>query len=144
IVAICDCDFKLLDDKLKEWREQVYPTRPPQQASQNQRRQQPESPFRTFGPSDAQQAANARWAMTPKAETKKRFIDEQVPRLKRYRDYREMLEKQRDIDAVIVATPDHMHAPIASAAMDLGKHVYVQKPLCWSVYECRFLAKKAA
>ena len=49
--------------------------------------------------------------------------------MKRYRDYREMLDKQKDIDAVVVATPDHMHATIAMAAMDLDKHVYVQKPL---------------
>ena len=54
-----------------------------------------------------------------------------------------MLEKQKDIDAVIVATPDHMHAVIASNAMDAGKHVYVQKPMCWSVHEARHLAKKA-
>ena len=64
-------------------------------------------------------------------------------RLKKYQDYREMLEKQKDIDAVIVATPDHMHAVIASNAMDAGKHVYVQKPMCWSVHEARHLAKKA-
>ena len=62
----------------------------------------------------------------------------------RYVDYREMLEKQKDIDAVMIATPDHTHAVIATAAMSLGKHVYVQKPLAWSVEECRALARKAA
>ena len=67
----------------------------------------------------------------------------QVPAAKRYQDYREMLEKQKDIEAVIVATPDHMHATIALAAMDLGKHVYVQKPLTWSVAEARALARRA-
>ena len=55
-----------------------------------------------------------------------------------------MLEKQKDIDGVVIATPDHMHAVIASNAMSAGKHVYVQKPLCWSVHESRHLAKKAA
>jgi predicted dehydrogenase len=65
------------------------------------------------------------------------------PRLQRYADYRVMLEKQKDIDAVIIATPDHMHAPIALAAMQAGKHVYIQKPLCWSVSEARALAKAA-
>jgi predicted dehydrogenase len=66
-----------------------------------------------------------------------------VPKAKRYSDYRKMLEQQKDIDAVVVATPDHMHTPIALAAMDLNKHVYVQKPLCWSVDEARQLAKRA-
>jgi predicted dehydrogenase len=68
---------------------------------------------------------------------------EQLPKAKRYKDYRQMLEQQKNIDAVLVATPDHMHATIALAAMDLGKHVYVQKPLCWSVDEARRLARRA-
>jgi predicted dehydrogenase len=75
-------------------------------------------------------------------EVLQRLVD-QLPKAKRYSDYREMLSQQKDIDAVIIATPDHMHATIASAAMDLGKHVYVQKPLTWSVEEARLLARKA-
>ncbi len=66
-----------------------------------------------------------------------------IPKAKRYSDYRKMLDQQKDIDAVVIATPDHMHAPIALACMDIQKHVYVQKPLCWSVDEARQLAKKA-
>jgi predicted dehydrogenase len=68
---------------------------------------------------------------------------EHVPKAKRYKDYRQMLEQQKDIEAVVVATPDHMHATIALGAMDLGKHVYVQKPLTWSVDEARRLARRA-
>jgi predicted dehydrogenase len=73
----------------------------------------------------------------------KKLIAEDVPRQTRYRDFREMFDKQKDVDAVVVATPDHMHAPVAMAALDLNKHVYVQKPLTWSVDEARRLAKKA-
>ena len=73
-----------------------------------------------------------------------KMLGEKVGKATRYVDYREMLEKQKDIDAVVIATPDHTHAMIATAAMSLGKHVYVQKPLAWSVEECRALAKKAA
>ncbi|MCA0377642.1 MAG: Gfo/Idh/MocA family oxidoreductase [Gemmatimonadetes bacterium] len=62
----------------------------------------------------------------------------------KYTDFRVMLERQKDIEAVMVATPDHLHAPIALAAMQLGKHVYVQKPLAYSVHETRLLAKAAA
>lgn len=64
-------------------------------------------------------------------------------RVKTYRDYREMLESNPEIDAVLVSTPDHMHAPIATLAMSMGKHVYVQKPLCHTVAECQVLADKA-
>ena len=63
--------------------------------------------------------------------------------IKRYTDFRRMLEQQKDIDAVVIATPDHLHATIASAAMGLGKHVYVQKPLTWSIHEAREMARKA-
>lgn len=65
------------------------------------------------------------------------------PRAKIYTDYREMLDKQKDIDAVLIATPDHLHAVIAMAAMKAGKHVYCQKPLTHDIYEARALAKAA-
>jgi predicted dehydrogenase len=58
------------------------------------------------------------------------------PDAKVYTDWRKLLE-QKDIDALTVSTPDHMHAPIAVSAMQLGKHVYVQKPLAHTVYEAR-------
>jgi len=61
---------------------------------------------------------------------------------KTYNDWRRMLE-QKDIDAVTVSTPDHMHAPVAVSAMQLGKHVYVQKPLAHTVYEARQMRKIA-
>ena len=65
------------------------------------------------------------------------------PKAKRYTDFRKMLENEKEIDAVTVSTPDHNHAVVAMAAMDLGKHVYVQKPLTHTVVEARMLAKKA-
>ncbi|MEI6809316.1 MAG: Gfo/Idh/MocA family oxidoreductase, partial [bacterium] len=61
------------------------------------------------------------------------------PGAKRYSDYRVMLEKQKDIDAVVIATPDHTHAVISMAAMQLGKHVYCQKPLTHDIHEARML-----
>jgi predicted dehydrogenase len=65
------------------------------------------------------------------------------PKAKVYVDYREMLDKQKDIDGCVVATPDHTHAVISMAAMKAGKHVYCQKPLTHDVYESRMLAKTA-
>ena len=62
------------------------------------------------------------------------------PKAKRYQDYRKMLEEMdNEIDAVIVSTPDHHHAPATAMAFKLGKHAYVQKPLTHSVYEARTL-----
>ena len=65
------------------------------------------------------------------------------PKAKVYKDYRKMLDKQKDIEAVVVATPDHTHACIAIAAIKAGKHVYVEKPLAYSVYEVRKLTEAA-
>ena len=65
------------------------------------------------------------------------------PKAKIYTDYRVMLDKQKDIEAVVIATPDHTHAVIAMAAMQAGKHVYCQKPLTHSVFEARKLTAAA-
>ncbi len=65
------------------------------------------------------------------------------PQAKRYKDYREMLDKEKNLNAVIVATPDHTHAVIALAAIKRGLHVYVQKPLTHSVHEARVLTEAA-
>ena len=60
-----------------------------------------------------------------------------------YKDFRKMFEKQKDIDAVIVATPDHNHAVITMMAIKLGKHVYCQKPLTHTVFEARKITEAA-
>jgi len=66
------------------------------------------------------------------------------PKARFYYDYREMLEKEKNnIDAVSVSTPDHTHAIATMAAMQLGKHVYVQKPLTHDIYEARMLTQAA-
>jgi predicted dehydrogenase len=73
------------------------------------------------------------------AKTRKNF-----PNAKYYKDYREMLDKEhKNIDAVSVSTPDHMHAAQALAAMQLKKHVYVQKPLSHDIYEARTMTDAA-
>ena len=66
------------------------------------------------------------------------------PEARKYRDYRVMLEKEAgNIDAVMVGTPDHNHAPAAAMALRLGKHVYCEKPLTHTVFEARTLANLA-
>ena len=66
------------------------------------------------------------------------------PKANRYRDYRKMFDKEGErIDAVVVSTADHMHAPVASIALDLGKHVYCEKPLAHTVAETRALTQLA-
>lgn len=69
---------------------------------------------------------------------------EKYPNAKRFKDYRKMLDEMgNDIDAVVIATPDHTHAVIAMECMRRGKHVYVQKPLTKTVYEARKLTEAA-
>ncbi len=69
------------------------------------------------------------------AETFKRF-----PAAKKYRDFRKMLEKEnKNIDAVVVATPDHTHAVASMMAIKMGKHVYCEKPLAHDIFEVRKL-----
>ena len=60
-----------------------------------------------------------------------------------YVDFRELLEKQKDVDAVVVCTTDHLHAVISAAAMKKGKHVFCQKPLTHTVYEARRISEIA-
>ncbi len=72
-------------------------------------------------------------------KSRKRF-----PKAKYYKDFREMLDKERkNIDACTISTPDHFHAVATLAAMQLGKHVYTQKPLTHDIYEARILAEAA-
>jgi len=65
------------------------------------------------------------------------------PGAKFYQDWRVMLEKEKTLDAVIIATPDHTHAIVAAQAMRMGKHIYCQKPLVQTVSEARLLRKLA-
>jgi len=60
-----------------------------------------------------------------------------------YSDFRELLEKQKDLDAVVVCTTDNLHAAVSAAAMKKGKHVFCQKPLTHTIYEARRLAEIA-
>jgi len=73
------------------------------------------------------------------AEAAKHF-----PNTRRYRDYRQMFDREADnIDAVVISTPDHHHAPAAARTLGLGKHVYCEKPLTHTVAEARTLARLA-
>ncbi|MBN1359845.1 MAG: Gfo/Idh/MocA family oxidoreductase [Sedimentisphaerales bacterium] len=69
---------------------------------------------------------------------------EQFPNARRYKNFREMLDKEdKSIDGVVIATPDHLHAPISMAAIKRGKHVYCEKPLTHTVLEAKMLADAA-
>ena len=109
LVAMCDVDWSYVDTR--------YADIPKQMEAANKR---------------LAEATDAKQKAQMEAQIKGwQQLQEKWPKTKRYTDYREMLAKQKNIDAVVIATPDHTHALIALAAMDLGKHVYVQKPLAY-------------
>lgn len=76
-------------------------------------------------------------------EENRRNAFDNFPKAKFYKDFRKMLEKEKEIEAITVSTPDHTHAVIAMMAIKMGKHVFVQKPLTHTVYEARVLARAA-
>ena len=122
IVALADVDFAFVDREVAE-RTKVRPPRTMPNMTEEQLKR-------------AQENAE-------KGAKEMLKLQEAYGKAKRYADFRKMLE-QKDIDAVLVATPDHTHAVIAKAAMELGKHAYVEKPLTWSINEARVLRETAA
>lgn len=120
VVAVCDVDLAYADQRMADLAESVgggeaeSRGRTPEEEARAQRRQ-----------------AMSRALVTQYADARK------------YRDFREMIAEDPDVDAVVIATPDHTHAVIAAAAMRAGKHVYVQKPLTYTVEEARKLAELA-
>ena len=67
-----------------------------------------------------------------------------LPKAVRYNDFREMIEKEKSLDCVVISTPDHMHAPVGLLAMRHGKHVYTEKPMAHTVHEVRLMTEMAA
>lgn len=131
IVALCDVDWGYADKGFERLDTEII--------NLQKRLDLPEPPPAPTPPGPPFDRAKAKVRLSNMIRLK----NEHLPKVKRYRDYREMLEQQKDIDAVFVATSDHMHAPIALAALAAGKHVYVQKPLTYTIDEARQLANRA-
>ncbi len=132
MVALCDVDFGYVDREVA-----------------NLTRQRGPGGGGGFGnrpgatpPTEAQMAAMQKMQEERRAQAVK--LQEAYKSAKRYTDFRKMLDTQKDIDAVVIATPDHTHAVIGKAAMELGKHAYIEKPLTWSIKEARVLREVAA
>lgn len=99
------------------------------------------------GDSDVDDSAKCGGTIVALCDVDSRMIDKKAakyPEAKKYADFRKMLkEMDKDIDAVTVSTPDHLHGMAAMAAMQAGKHVYCQKPLTQTVFEARELVRVA-
>lgn len=99
------------------------------------------------GSSDTDTAANAGAEIVGLCDVDKKTLtsrQQKYPQAKTYQDFRKMLDEiGKDMDAVIVSTPDHTHAVACAMAMKMDKHVYCQKPLVHSVYEARVLRQLA-
>ncbi len=126
-IAVCDVDFGYVEKSMLE---------------------QTKTPGPITAPQNLSAADGAAWVAKRTADAQARFqngqkLQQHYTKAVKYADYREMFDKQKNIDAVVVATPDHMHAMIALRAMAARKHVYVQKPLTYSVMEARAVAKAA-
>ena len=76
-------------------------------------------------------------------ETRATATFNRFPNVPKYKDFRVMLEKQKDIDAVVVSTPDHTHAVAAITAMKMGKHCFCEKPLTHDIFEARQMKEVA-
>ena len=126
-VAVCDVDYGYLEKALADRVKAPGPITAPSNLSAE----------------DAKAWVARRTAAAQQNYLNGQKLQQQYTRAAKYTDYREMLDKQKDIDAVVVATPDHMHAMIALRAMQMKKHAYVQKPLTYSVLEARAVAKAA-
>jgi predicted dehydrogenase len=70
-------------------------------------------------------------------------VKQRFPDVKVYQDWRELLDKEKNLNSANISTPDHMHAPITMRAMQQGLHVYTQKPLTQTIFEARQLARVA-
>lgn len=127
IVAVCDVDYPYVERSLAGRLRPRPPATPPE----------------TLTPAQARVWLEKRAADDALAHEQAVRLEHAYTRAARYSDYREMLEGRRDIDAVVIATPDHMHAHIANRAMQSGRHVYVQKPLTYTIQEARTLARTA-
>ncbi len=100
------------------------------------------------GDGDVDRAADCGGQIVALCDVDSRMIDKKAakyPEARKFADFRKMLEEMGEsIDAVTISTPDHLHGMAAMAAMQLGKHVYCQKPLTQTVFEARELRRVAA